>query len=68
MLNSAIGLYYYLRVTVAMYFEPQTAESAGERRDWAILRVGVAVAAIFTVLIGVYPAIWTSIFRSGLGG
>ncbi|HXF63861.1 MAG TPA: NADH-quinone oxidoreductase subunit N, partial [Caldilineaceae bacterium] len=53
MLNSAIGLYYYLRVTVAMYFEPQSAESATERRDWPLLRLGVVVAAIFTIFIGI---------------
>jgi NADH-quinone oxidoreductase subunit N len=67
MLNSAIGLYYYLRVTVAMYFESASAESA-DRREAGILRVGVIVAAIATVLIGVYPGLWVSIFRAGLGG
>lgn len=66
MLNSAIGLYYYLRVTVAMYFESASAESA-DRREAGILRVGVIVAAIFTILIGVYPGLWVGIFRAGLG-
>jgi NADH-quinone oxidoreductase subunit N len=68
MLNSAIGLYYYLRVTVAMYFESPGPESAAERREWGGLRLGVLVAAIFTILIGIYPALWTGLFRSGLGG
>jgi NADH-quinone oxidoreductase subunit N len=67
MLNSAIGLYYYLRVTVAMYFEPSTAETA-DRRGSAALRVGVVIAAIFTILIGIYPSLWLGIFRAGLGG
>jgi NADH-quinone oxidoreductase subunit N len=67
MLNSAIGLYYYLRVTVAMYFEPQGPESATERRDWAVLRIGVAVAAIFTIFIGIYPTLFSNLFRAGLG-
>ncbi len=67
MLNSAIGLYYYLRVTVAMYFETPSAETAAERRDWGGLRIGVLVAAIFTILIGIYPGLWTGLFRSGLG-
>jgi NADH-quinone oxidoreductase subunit N len=66
MLNSAISLYYYLRVTVAMYFEPSTEESA-ERREAAILRVGVVLAAIFTILIGIYPGLWVGIFSAGLG-
>lgn len=68
MLNSAIGLYYYLRVTVAMYFEAPGADAATERREWNGLRIGVALAAIFTILIGIYPALWADIFRAGLGG
>jgi NADH-quinone oxidoreductase subunit N len=68
MLNSAIGLYYYLRVTVSMYFDSPTPESATERREWGGLRVGVAVAAIFTILIGIYPTLWTGLFNAGLGG
>lgn len=68
MLNSAIGLYYYLRVTVAMYFEAPGANAATERREWNGLRIGVALAAIFTILIGIYPALWAGIFRAGLGG
>lgn len=67
MLNSAIGLYYYLRVTVAMYFESPGDESA-DRREAGILRLGVVVAAIFTILIGIYPGLWVGIFRVGLGG
>ena len=66
MLNSAIGLYYYLRVTVAMYFESPTDESA-DRRESGMLRVGVVVAAIFTILIGIYPGLWVGIFHAGLG-
>jgi len=67
MLNSAIGLYYYLRVTVAMYFEAPGDESA-ERRQSSVLRVGVVIAAIFTIIIGIYPALWTGLFSAGLGG
>jgi NADH-quinone oxidoreductase subunit N len=65
-LNSAVGVYYYLRVTVAMYFEQIGSETAGERPAWAPLQVGVALAAIFTVLIGIYPSLWTNLFRSGI--
>jgi NADH-quinone oxidoreductase subunit N len=66
MLNSAVSLYYYLRVTVAMYFESSSAETA-ERRENAVLRVGAVVAAIFTILIGIYPGLWVGIFRVALG-
>jgi NADH-quinone oxidoreductase subunit N len=66
MLNSAIGLYYYLRVTVAMYFESPSGETA-ERRETGVLRVGAVVAAILTILIGIYPGLWVGIFQVGLG-
>jgi NADH-quinone oxidoreductase subunit N len=66
MLNSAIGLYYYLRVTVAMYFDSPSDEAV-DRRESSMLRVGVVVAAIFTILIGIYPGLWVGIFRAGLG-
>lgn len=66
--NSAIGLYYYLRVTVAMVFETQGAETATDAADGGLIRVGVVVAAIFTILIGIYPGLWTGIFQTGMGG
>ena len=68
MLNSAIAAYYYLRVVVAMYFEPTTAESAPARRTWSALRVGVFVAATLTIAIGIYPSIWADLFSTALGG
>jgi NADH-quinone oxidoreductase subunit N len=66
MLNSAIGAYYYLRVTVAMYFEQPNAETLSERRPWGALNVGLGLAAVFTVAIGLYPNLWTGLFQSGL--
>ena len=68
MINSAIGLYYYLRVTVAMYFEKPGAETAVDRDDGRLIRLSVVVAAIFTILIGVYPGIWAGLFQVALGG
>lgn len=67
MVNSAVAAYYYLRVVVAMYFEPTTAETAAERRTWSALRVGLVVAAAFTLVIGVYPSIWANLFSTTLG-
>ena len=67
MLNSAIGLYYYLRVIVAMYFESDGTETPSNAANRACCRVGVVVAAIFTILIGIYPTLWASIFQGGLG-
>jgi NADH-quinone oxidoreductase subunit N len=68
MLNSAVSAYYYLRITVAMYFEPATADTVTERKAGIALRVGVVIAAVSTILIGIYPALWIGIFRSGFGG
>jgi NADH:ubiquinone oxidoreductase subunit 2 (subunit N) len=50
-----------------MYFEAPGAESA-ERRQSSVLRVGVVIAAIFTIIIGIYPTLWAGIFTAGLGG
>jgi NADH-quinone oxidoreductase subunit N len=66
MLNSAIGAYYYLRVTVAMYFDQPGGETLAERRSWAALNLGLGLAAVFTVAIGLYPGLWTGLFQSSL--
>lgn len=66
MLNSAVAAYYYLRITVAMYFEEPTGDTLEAPRGWGTLNVGLAVAAIFTVLIGLYPGLWTGLFQGGI--
>jgi NADH-quinone oxidoreductase subunit N len=68
MINSAIAAYYYLRVVVAMYFEPTSSESAIERRTWSALRIGVAVSAIVTIAIGIWPSVWAGLFSTTFGG
>ncbi len=68
MLNSAIAAYYYLRVVVAMYFETSSENTAEARRTWSALRIGLAVAAAFTILIGIFPSIWTNLFTVNFGG
>ena len=68
MINSAIGLYYYLRVTVAMYFEQPGAETVTERSEGGLVRLSVVVAAVFTILIGIYPGLWAGLFQAGFGG
>jgi NADH-quinone oxidoreductase subunit N len=56
--GSAIGLFYYLRIIVALYANPER-EAASARRPYsgAVLAGAVALAAftIATVWIGVYP-------------
>ncbi len=68
MINSAIGVYYYLRVIVAMYFEEPTAESAADRRMWPALRAGLVITAALTIAIGLYPSPWMGLFRTTFGG
>ncbi len=64
-LNSAISAYYYLRITVAMYFGEGQAVPA--RNPWAGVNLSIALAVLGTVLVGIYPSLWTALFR-GLGG
>jgi len=66
MINSVIGAYYYLRVTIAMYFEESNGETAIPVAGGAMLKVGVAIMVIFTVIIGVYPSLWKQLFEGGI--
>ncbi|MEW6296716.1 MAG: NADH-quinone oxidoreductase subunit N [Thermodesulfobacteriota bacterium] len=67
-LNSAIGLFYYLRIVVAMYL-PAPAGGPGQRAPAlrAPSLVGHAVLAVLTFLLvwlGVYPAPFLSLIRT----
>jgi NADH-quinone oxidoreductase subunit N len=69
-LNSAISAYYYLRIVVAMYFQP-LAEDGEETERLSILTSRsslfvVSVAAVAVVVIGLQPGLWTGMLR-GLG-
>jgi NADH-quinone oxidoreductase subunit N len=52
-LNSAISLYYYLRIVVFMYLKKETSGSEPTVSPAMALTLGIALAA--TLLIGVYP-------------
>ena len=52
-LNSAISLYYYIRVVVFMYVKKETMGS--EPVPNAPLTVALVVAVVMTVVLGVYP-------------
>ena len=52
-LNSAISLYYYIRIVVFMYVKKETAGS--EPTMSPALGVALAVAVIATIVLGVYP-------------
>jgi len=52
-LNSAISLYYYIRIVVFMYLKKETIGSEPRMSPGLALALGVAVAA--TLVLGVYP-------------
>jgi len=52
-LNSAISLYYYVRVVVFMYLKKETMGS--EPVQSAPLTIGLVVAVAMTLVLGVYP-------------
>src|SRR4029079_18219146 len=52
-LNSAISVYYYLRIIVAMYFRDASRPLAPI--DSASMNAGLIITAIAVVLLGVFP-------------
>ena len=52
-LNSAISLYYYIRLVVFMYLKPAGAGSEPKASPALALALGIAVAG--TLVLGVYP-------------
>jgi len=52
-LNSAISLYYYIRIVVFMYLKKETTGS--EPTTSPALAFTLAVAVIATIALGVYP-------------
>jgi len=53
-LNAIIAAFYYLRVVVYMYMREPQGEPAAVSHG-ALLRVGLAIAAAMTILIGLLP-------------
>jgi NADH:ubiquinone oxidoreductase subunit 2 (subunit N) len=49
-----------------MYLEDPTGDSLAEAPARVSINIGLAVAAIFTVVIGLYPGLWTSLFQAGI--
>ena len=52
-LNSAVSLYYYVRIVVFMYLKKDAIGS--EPRSTPALTVALAVAVVATIALGVYP-------------
>lgn len=53
--NSAVSLYYYLRVVVFMWINDETAPAASPLVVGPAMTVALAVAVFGTVLFGLYP-------------
>ena len=56
-LGSAIGLYYYLRVTVSLYLSAPETPVRDTPSNWALTAGGVVVliSAILVLVLGIYP-------------
>jgi NADH-quinone oxidoreductase subunit N len=52
-LNSAVSLYYYIRIVVFMYLKPPTAGSQPVMNP--SLSLALAVAVVATLVLGIYP-------------
>ncbi len=53
-LNAAVAAFYYLRIVVYMFMRDGQGEPVPVEKS-AIMRVGLAVAAVMTVVIGLFP-------------
>jgi NADH-quinone oxidoreductase subunit N len=64
-LNSAISAFYYIGIIIAMYmYEPEGREAPA--LSGAALTLAVAVAALGTLLIGLWPSPFTALALAGV--
>ncbi len=57
-INSALGAYYYLRVTVSMFMaEPAAGAVEAPKPGWPVTAT-IAIAALATVLLGLWQSPW----------
>lgn len=56
-IGSAIGLFYYLRVTVSLFLTGPVTFTRDTSNNWAFTAGGIVVliSAVFVILLGVYP-------------
>jgi NADH-quinone oxidoreductase subunit N len=66
-LNSAVSVYYYLRITVLMYFRESDREITGLRFSFASI-VALALAVIGTFYMGIFPANVLSLAQRSIAG
>ena len=66
-LNSAVSVYYYLRVTVLMYFRESDREITGLQFSFAS-SVALALTVIGTLYMGIFPANVLSLAQRSIAG
>jgi NADH-quinone oxidoreductase subunit N len=65
-LNSAVSVYYYLRVTVLMYFRESEREITGLTFSPAAV-VGVIIAVAGVLYLGIFPSIVLALAKASVG-
>jgi len=65
--NSAISLFYYMRVVAAMYFREATV-AGPPLSPSAALCIGLFLAAFGTLLLGVYPDFVLELAKASAAG
>lgn len=58
-INAVIGIFYYLRVVVAMYFKESDEHAV---QSTALFSMVLAFSAIITIILGVYPGLISNLF------
>lgn len=58
-LNAIIGIYYYFKVIIAMYFSEPVAETAKVQVNIPFTLV-LGVSALLTILLGVCPSLFAN--------
>jgi NADH-quinone oxidoreductase subunit N len=68
MITSGVGLFYYLRVVVAMFMQAEPASGARVLTHRVPITAGVTLAALAALLvwIGVYPTSFIALARSAV--
>jgi NADH-quinone oxidoreductase subunit N len=66
--NSAISIYYYLRVVVAMYLRESDAPSATHKPASTIAQLTLAVLVIALFWLGIWPGSLLRIISGAVGG
>jgi NADH-quinone oxidoreductase subunit N len=66
-LNSAVSVYFYLRVTVLMYFRESEREITGLQFSWASV-LALILTVIGTLYMGIFPANVLSLAQRSIAG